>query len=491
MSRPGARTAQSGIAGIHFRLELLLGSLGLLVGFLGLVHLFGERWWTERRFALQGERPFSDSLVVIGLDEEYAERYGYPELVPLPYLAAVVRAAASLEPSAIALDFRLMRDDTARAGFAELAAAVGAARARGIGVVLPVQAATWAGTSRIVLQPPPELGEVAAGFGVPVVAEQPGGGDPAARRFDTLVEVGQPCEAVAFAVAAVAAHRGWWPGSAQSCLGPGTLTDTAARRLLREMGVPGGGRRPVPIDYAGAVSRTRHLRYLPSEGALHGALPPRELIAGRLVLIAAVYPDRQGAAGYRTPTGETVPAEIVHLHQIDTLLRRAFPWSGAGALGWALAPFFALGTAAAWRRLGARALALTAAVAAGLVIAGFLLFTEAGLLVPIASPLYATLLGGAAGFILYGRAGDDVIRHAVGPPAPAPSPDPAPDDPASGAAAPAATTRPLEPGPRAVASAEGPGVARRASTAAAAWGVWLALVLWLVRRAGRRASGQG
>lgn len=476
--------APSQIVGVHFRIELLVGTIGLLAGFLGLTYVFGEEWWRDRRFALHSDRPFSDSLVVVGVDETYVEWQGNPEPVPLSYLAAVVRAATALEPSALALDVAVSAADSARPGFGELAGAVRAARAAGIAVVLPTRLATRAGDTRIVLRPPPSFGEVGAGFAEPAALRPSDETGAVARSFPALAEVARNCQALAFAVAAVAAHRRL-AGTTVPCDGPGTLPDTAARHLLEALGVPGGGVRPVPLDYAGSVTRTSRLRYFPSDDLFDSTAVPRALTAGRMVLVVPLHAGRAEARVFRTPVGESVPTELVHLHAIDTLLRRSFPRRAASVAGWVLASLLFVGTLVAWRRRASRVLLLTAATAVGVVSAGLLLFSATQLMVPIAPPLYAVLAGAVLGFILYGRLGDDAA-HVDVPPASASAP--------SGHTAPVlASTPPPSTGRvrRAPGAETGAPWTTSAWPSLTAWAFVAALAFWLARQASCRDAEEG
>ncbi|NNF58596.1 MAG: CHASE2 domain-containing protein, partial [Rhodothermaceae bacterium] len=63
-------------------------------------------------------------LVIVALDEVFAEHHDFPRETPKEYLADVVRAVAAYEPRVVALDYWLTNADLNEDGFEALVQAV-------------------------------------------------------------------------------------------------------------------------------------------------------------------------------------------------------------------------------------------------------------------------------------------------------------------------------------------------------------------------------
>jgi CHASE2 domain-containing sensor protein len=405
---------------MYTRVEVLLGIISLTVGLLALIYLFPERWWTDRRFNMPRHWAFSHEVMLVGLDERYAERHGSGP-TSSAYLAAVVRASLRYRPTAIALDFRLSEAEQGAAGMDSLAAAVREANARGVPVIVPAVLATWQGNTEVVRTPPRELaGRVVGGYvGWDMEGDGPGG-RPAPRDFPAARRLSQTCYALSFPLAAVAAHRGELASPAGECLGLGTVPDTAVARILPRAGVRPRLMHATPIYFAGPVRRTRDLLFYSSERLLQDAAQGAisETYRGKLVLVAALYPSAQGQDLVVTPFGSD-RGGLIHLYAMDTLLRDGLLRRGGPLLTLilSLAVFLAVGRA--WRRWGLRAWMVTVATLVFYIITAFVVFGLSTFLLPVAWPVWSGVLATALGFIVYGQ------------PAP-PEPPPAPPHPREG-----------------------------------------------------------
>lgn len=383
---------------LHDRLEFLLGAISLVAGLAILAELFPETWWEDKRFAYS-TAAISDEIVLVGVDESYAERHGYNTDVPVAHLAAVMRAVTEYEPTAIALDFRLGPEEARDTAFRHLVASVSAAMERGIPVVIPTVSMQWAGQTEQARPLPSELAGVDAGI---VKWSVPGDSPPyRLRSFPATVPLSENCHLLSFPLAAAAAHRRLLSGPAP-CMGPGTLEDTSAVRILQRLGLSGVVGADIPIDYVGPVSGTP-FSYFSSQDLIDQVSQGINLgqRRNRLYLVAGVFPDPTGKDVANTPFG-VMRGGIVHLHAIDTLLRRPFlRLNGSGAAFIVSVAMFA-GLLAAWKRWGLKAAFPAFGVLAAFVFSAFLVFTTLNVLIPIAWPLWAGSLATAIGFLVYG-----------------------------------------------------------------------------------------
>ena len=409
---------------------------------LGLVTLFGlpvavgiafpESWWTERRIGLRADPalavPFSDEVLLVGLDERYDERYDHPATTSKAYLARVVRALARHRPTCIALDFRFGPSDEGRPGFdAFVAAARSAADSLGVPLVYPALLGRPGGEVDVVLERPASLTGTGYSGYVSVDAPSLGPGSAAAapvfRDVPLLTSLSGGRFAVSFPLVAVALQRD------RSLLPRGravpyVLPDSAAAdRLLAGLGLGGlsGSRRPPLVDYAGPPSARFGLAYLSSEDLLRERVgpgtPPGDAIAGRIVIVAKTTASPDGSDVVRTPFG-VLRGGTSHLYAVDTLLRGGGlgrPPLAATVLLTALV--FGL-VAAIWTRGLVSALVLS--LFAGFVyVAGcFLAFTTAGVLVPMAAPIDAGIVAALLGFVF----GSTSEQRTTGTSAPPPTP---------------------------------------------------------------------
>jgi CHASE2 domain-containing sensor protein len=401
-------------AQMHSRLAALLGLLSLSAGLLAFSYRFPEAWWQDRRFATNASWSDSTELVLVGVDERHAEAMaGAPPTGE--YLARIVSAIAATGPSVIALDFSITRSRTDSIGDA-LDLAIREAVRRGIAVVLPTRIAQWRGEAAVVRQLPEEIADsVLTGFVGWEMADDRTAGLPAPRDYPVGRGVSSPCYALAFAVAVVAAHQGHLRTKPGACLEPGTVPDTAYRRIRERLGLPAQGDF-FPLYFAGSMRSDLAAPYHSSERVLEeamGALPPSEF-EGRIVLVASVHrtPHREDAVV--TPFGEE-RGGVVHAYAIDTLLHPHRRWSVDGPLVLiAITGAMFLTVVLLWARFPGVALLLSIAANVLFVLAAFVLFATAGYMVPVSAPLVMGMLGTAVGFILFGRA-DDLPSHGAHP----------------------------------------------------------------------------
>jgi CHASE2 domain-containing sensor protein len=461
---------------MYARIEMLLGALSLTAGFLALMYLFPEEWWTDRRFNMPRRSAFSSEVMLVGLDERYAERYGYGPTSP-HYLASVVRASLAYDPTVIALDFRFSEAESAAPGMDSLAAAVLAAKARGIPVVIPTVLATWQGNTEVVRSPPRELeGHVLGGF---IGWDMPGGrtsGLSEARVFPAAEALSPPCHALSLPAAAVAAHRRAISLSTPGCLGLGTVHDSTLQRLRQRVRRRVRDPRSVPLYFAGSVHHTRDLAFYSSErlreDAAVGTVSPSML--NKLVLIAALYPHPDGQDAVSTPFG---PARggLVHLYAIDTLLRDRVPVHVGRLVTLLIAALLAGTIYVVWQRWQARAWLVSVSALIGYVALGFVLFPAADVLLPISGPLWAGLFAAAVGFIVYGEEAPTGPQKAV-------------ERPSDAARQPAGAV-PCRPHPRKTPARPVVRSVRKSGPPLRGWFVWI-VTLWTVIRPRRRGKSR-
>lgn len=415
--RPRRRPWPPVTSSTYTRVEVLLGIISLVVGLLALLYLFPERWWTDQRFAIPQRWAFSEEVMLVGLDERYAERFGDGP-TSTGYLAAVVRGSLRFEPTAIALDFRINEAESGSPGMDSLAAAVREAGARGIPVVIPTRLATWQANTEVVRRPPAELvGQVVGGYVGWVMPSGGPGSLPAPRDFPVATRLTPSCHALSLPVAAVAAHRRLLsPGG--ECFGFGTLADTALRRILPGVGIRDGQMRR-PLYFAGPVRRTPRMRFYSSEHLIEDAATGSidDGSRKRLILVAALYPHPSGEDAVSTPFGPE-RGGLIHLYAIDTLLRDGLPRRGGAVLTAFLSLLAFCGILAGWHRRALRACLPGLLVLVAYVLFAFVLFGGTTFLLPIALPVWAGLAATALGFIAYGEP----------PPDPPNAGDPRPDD---------------------------------------------------------------
>jgi CHASE2 domain-containing sensor protein len=399
----------------RLRANALFMMMGICGSFIALATIFPEGWWQDRRFASVGGGSFSEEVVLIALDDHFAERYDRPDPTPRDYLARILGAAAGLNPSVIAFDFRLGPSAEADTSFAQFRQAAREAAQRGIVVVLP-SAASWP-DPEIVLTPPASLNGIVASGLVSAQSDRFGAsGAPELRTLTPLQKMVDGRLATSFALAAVAAHRcGEAPRTVPSPRGvmPAVAEDEAGRLLdcagLRHAAASPArrGTRPVLLDYAGPPRRTGGLAVYSSETFLEGVegghFDP-SWIEGRLVVVASTFEANYDLV--ETPFG-TARGGWYHLYAIDTLLRDAVRGDRMRPVALGLALLFFTTIILAWLGPGWRALLVSASLLGGYVIVAFLWYGASGAMLPVAFPLYAGLFAATLGFLFH-----DVVQRA-------------------------------------------------------------------------------
>jgi hypothetical protein len=415
----------------HKRVALLVSLFGLVAVFASLAVAFPESWWVDERFASRTGRYLSDDLVLVGLDEDYAERFGDAAPVRQEHLSQLLDALARYGPSTIAVDVLVKGRTADTAGFASFVAAAERASRSGVRIVLPSRIGGYGSDRRtgrdlrLLTSPPHPLDTlVYSGFvdyevvvpqsqhtlldllrPVPAIREVPLLSSLEEHVRDDAGNGAEPPSLVgSFPFVAVAAHR--------RLIGRGTdpprITQSQALRAIRDLRLPAAARnqvalgmivRPVVIDYASpATPGGSGIRYYSSVDFLE--LDRRKEFApgslgGKLVVVAAVFPSRDGSDVARTPFG-LVRGGVVHLHAIDTLLQGRYP-TRLGALATVLLCVTLFGVVLkVARRSALVALIGTAGVAFAYIAVGFALF-EHGIWLPLAWPIWASLLAGGVG----------------------------------------------------------------------------------------------
>lgn len=399
------------------RLPMIVGLLTLFSIPLTVSVAFPEPWWVAQRMALRSEPavavPFSDEVVLVGLDERYAERYDYPERTSKAYLARVVGALARRRPTCIVLDFRFGASDVGTPEFeAFRAAARTAADSLGVPIVYPALLGRPGGAVDVVLEPPAALAGTGYSGTVSLIAPTAGTGLAAAappdlREAPLLTPVGGGRFAVSLPLVAVALQRD------RSLLPSGpaiqsVLPDSAAAdRLLSGLGLdPLARLRPLPVDFAAPPAARFGLAYLSSETLLDDRRPAAALadpIEGRIAIVAQTAASPDGSDVVGTPFG-VLRGGLSHVYTVDTLLRGGRQASTSPLLAAVLALLVFCLVSGAWFARFSLALALSLAIGFVYVGAGYLAFAASGALVPMAWPLDAGLFAAMLGFLLHPEA---------------------------------------------------------------------------------------
>lgn len=400
--------ANVGVARMTYetRFSNLLDIVGLAGLFVALALAVPESKWEEARFTESGH--FAEDLVLIGLDEGYAERFGYDGPLSSAHLAEVIDALVPLRPSTIALDALVGGPGSDPAHEVTLVRALARAARQGIRVVLPIRTGGYGARRasgrdlRVVARPPPPLDTLAIeGYVEYEVVRDANAlesllGPPFVRDVPLLVRTRDGRLHPSFALAAAAAHRGFLSASDR-------LDATLAAELLRAFQVGGappvgspyqrGGETTAPLHYEAVASRSAGtLSYFASDDL------PTEGLRDRLVVIAAVYPVPDDRDTAQSPFG-AVRGGVIHIYALDTLLRAAYPMRvpGGASLLLTLGAFaFVLGT---WRRSATTGALGTGAFLVGYVAIAFALFALTRLVLPVAWPVWGGLLAAAVGFL--------------------------------------------------------------------------------------------
>lgn len=405
------------------RLEIALGVFAFIGLFASLALIAPESWWVDQRFAAREGQPLADDLVLVGLDETYAEQFGYPTTTPKAYLARLVDALVPYGPSTIAFDVLVGPAEPDSLGLAAFVRAVAEAERRGVRIVLPARIGGYGASRvtghglRVVVTPPPPLDTLThSGYVDFQVTLEPDNlplqgllsPAPAVRELPLLarLDLQRPGDArniaASFPLVAVVAHRGWLPSRAAA---PATLSDAEASAVIDSLRLRIGpafvGEQLAPINYATPATQVSdQVRYFAASDVLTPYEGELAQVRNRLVLIAAVFPSPDGADVARTPFGN-VRGGIVHLYAMDTLLRGRYPRALGSFFTLLLAGFVFFGVLLGWRWAVVPALGWSALVLFLYVIMGFSLFEQQDLLLPMAWPVWAGLLATALGFVFH------------------------------------------------------------------------------------------
>ena len=363
-----------------------------------------ESRWEEWRFTPEGL--LSDEVVLVGLDGGYTERYGPDEPVSRRHLAALIDTLSTLGPSVLAIDVHVGNPSAVPEEATLLYSAIERAARRGVRIVVPIRLGGY-GANRVSgrglrVLTPPVLDTLAIQGYIDYEAErdrrplQALFAPPAVRSFPVAAGVPRGPVVLSFPVAAVLAHRG--------LLAAGdTLDREKAGTLLRSLGAPieaialGDGEHTAPLHYeALATPGAGGLSYFPSDD------PPttRKAIEGRLVLVAVVFPSADGLDTAQTPFG---PARggLVHAYALDTMLREVYPRALPDWTTIPLAAALVVLSVIGWLHSSAAGVGGAAAAITVYITAGFWLYAEAHLLIPMAWPVWSAVVGTAASAIFF------------------------------------------------------------------------------------------
>jgi len=395
------------------RLDGLLTTVAVASIALGVIAAFPESWWEAQRYVDPARTEFAADLVLVGLDESYAERVGYRVPTRLSLLADLVDSVAALKPKTLVLDVLIEGDRMDTTGFAAYERALARADADSIRIVLPIRTGGYganraAGSDlRVVAAPSGTLDSLAiegyvdyevvyrATSGLSGVADAVLG-PPAVLDFPLAARLTDGTVRLSLPLAAAAVHE----DSLGRDLGQGRVPHSTAVQILEsfERDPIGLGEVMAPLHYEGVAAPSR-IRYV-SAADLAGpdTVTPKDPLTGALVLIAAVYPAPDGADTAETPYGR-VRGGIVHLYAIDTLLRRVYPVRWSPWTGVIVAILFGIGVFVAWRRSRRLGAAVTAVLMVSTVVIGLWAAITRQVFVPMAWPVWGVLAGAGAGFV--------------------------------------------------------------------------------------------
>jgi CHASE2 domain-containing sensor protein len=396
----------------------LAAVFGVLIG----VHLYLDAtFWNHTYF--QTRLPDSrieapQGMVLVALDEAFAESYGYPDVVPQAYLVRLLEQLGAYDPAVVAIDLKLIPADTLDSTFADLRRVLDALNL----VVLP---SLIGEREELTLEPPrPLRASVQSGFvtftSAPLSRTVARSGDPVpVAEMQALARLADGCLMPSFALVAAAVYRGHVTEADDlSCR---VMTDARAARMLADLGYPGvragaepaegvrAGTTPRLINYRGS---TRQGAWLPVESAevIVRGESEASLFKDRLVLVGATYPERDHRDTFSTPFGLVRGVEV-HAAILQQLLTRAHlgAWQGGWRSALVVAGLLALvGAAAWWGRLSyAGLLAVAVLVLLRYLALAWLVFSLDHRLLPLAGPvwwmLFAVLVS-YAGYYFRGRA---------------------------------------------------------------------------------------
>ncbi|MEM8557789.1 MAG: CHASE2 domain-containing protein [Bacteroidota bacterium] len=355
-------------------------------------------------------------LVVVELDEVFAEHYDYPKETPKAYLAEVIRTVAQHEPRVVVLDYWFTNADLSAPGFDAIVAAVAEAPAS-VRFVFPTRLLQQADGPIVLDVPPTPLRRhVLTGYaglrGDPVLEQQltarVAGGEVApslamaALAAWTAPDVVAEAEAFVDAAAdspALALPLETWQATGELLAASLDASTTATGGWQAVLDVHGV--RAEDADAYG-INHRDHFGpgapgVLASEGLVQGTLPPAFLnaqVRDRLVVIGSTYPLKDDTFG--TPFGDR-RGVLVHAATLHSLLAErplthvGWGWSLAAALGTAL-----LAMGLVWLLSPRAVLVVGALLVLGYGVAFAAAFLGADLLLPLAWPL----VGGAVGLHL-------------------------------------------------------------------------------------------
>jgi len=281
-------------------------------------------------------------IVVIALDEAYAEQHRYPEVTPRTYLDSLIRAVAAHNPSVIALDFKFSAADLSDPAFVSLCKRLATETADGPIVVLPTAVQQEQNWYRDLPFPPAHLRRHAlSGYanltGQPVETVEltrPLGPD---RRSAPSNARGRPSRIPSFALSALIAHTN--PDSVRrarkevlqvpnptSCstdavgIGAGNtmwqaIDDATIDRTIQQFARE---REAVRINFRGPV-QAGVMNVHSAETLLRVPSVLEDLVPDKLVLIGSTYTDPEGKDTFATVFGEMRGVEV-HAAILDTLL---------------------------------------------------------------------------------------------------------------------------------------------------------------------------
>ena len=359
-------------------------------------------------------------IVVIALDEAYAEQHRYPEVTPRTYLDSLIRAVAAHNPSVIALDFKFSTADLRDPAFVSLCERLAAETADGPIVVLPTAVQQEQNWYRPLPFPPAHLRRhTLSGYanlrGQPVEAAEltrPMGPD---RRPDSSIGQNRPSRIPSFALSALIAHT--HPDSVRRAREEALRVPNPASCSTNAVGLGAGNtvwqaiddatidqtiqqfarqRETVRINFRGPV-QAGTMNVHSAETLLRAPTVLADLVPGRLVLIGSTYADPEGKDTFDTVFGEMRGVEV-HAAILDTLLgdRALRAISSWGTLVICLLLFLAMYHVAVCIRFNLIGATLVVVVSYSLICLSLLLFRD--VLLP-AGPGLAVVI--ATGIVLH------------------------------------------------------------------------------------------
>ena len=353
---------------------------GLSLVIIAIIFTLDEPVLIDYRFKLRGQEDASSELVIITLDEIFASKYGYPAFVPRDYLAALIDSLSVYGAQVIALDYEIRVEDRQDSNYVKLQEAI----SRAGNVVLPSLRNPGDDYKALLTIPPPDLKKLALTGYAELLGEHP-------LYMKMYEDLNNSQIEPSLALATVVFFR---QRKAASSAAAGSAIDW--ENALKELKYPGKGNDQIPINYFGKLGYnfvSTHLSEMilhPDDGEI---FPGHNIVKDKLVLIGSTYTENSNADTFISPFG-TVRGVEIHANIINTLLTENYLIQlGLRWLILLMSVGFCLSVYIGRKYSLRKATIFLASLFFLYAIVSFILFSFEQVLIPVALPIQAGLVG--------------------------------------------------------------------------------------------------